>query len=127
IANMFRYGSSTKLAFCGVTAMLAITQMVRLNTQLNWSLGQTSKEYGMDVQRLVTPMGTMVLKIHPMFGQLTSGTNGANEVFYPGMDNAMLVMDMQNIRYRYMKGRDVQYQNNLQLPGVDGLLAGYLA
>lgn len=127
IADMFRYGSNKKLAFCGVTAMLAITQMVRLNTQLNWSLGETKKVYGLTVMELTTPMGTLVLSIHPLFGQLTSGTNGANNVWYPGMDNAMLVLDMQYLRYRYMKGRDVTYQPNMQLPGVDGMLAGWIA
>lgn len=126
IADIFRYGSPKKLAFCGVTAILAITQMVRLNTQLQWTLGQPTKAYGMDVQELTTPMGTLVLKIHPMFGQLTGGTNGANNVWYPGFDNAMLILDMANLKYRYMAGRDVKYQPNLQLPGVDGMLAGYI-
>lgn len=127
IADMFRYGSNRKLAFCGVTAMLAITQMVRMNTQLNWTLGQPTKMYGMDVQELTTPMGTMVLKIHPLFGQMMGGTNGTNGVWYPSFDNALLVLDMQYIKYRYLKGRDVTYQPNMQLPGVDGMLAGYIA
>lgn len=126
IATIFRYGSQEKMAWCGLSSLLAITQMVRLNTQLQWSLGEPTKEYGMNVQRLVTPAGTLVLKVHPLFGQMMGGTNGANSVFYPGMDNAILIMDMANIRYRYMKGRDVQYQPNLQLPGVDGMYAGYL-
>lgn len=127
IATLFRYGSSEKVAWCGVTALLALTQMVRLNMQLNWTLGSPTKEYGMDVQRLVTPMGTLVLKIHPLFGQLVGGTNGAGNVFYPSFDNAMLVLDMGNLRYRYLEGSDVQYQPSMQLPGVDGMLAGYLA
>lgn len=127
IATIFRYGSSEKVAWCGVTAMLAITQMVRLNTQLQWSLGAPTKEYGMDIQRLMTPMGTLVLKIHPLFGQMMGGTNGPNSTFYASFDNAILIMDMANIRYRYLTGRDVQYQPNMQLPGVDGMLSGYMA
>jgi hypothetical protein len=81
----------------------------------------------MDVQRLVTPMGTLVIKLHPMFGQLTGGLNPVGGGFYPGMDNSMLILDMRFIKYRFLKGRDVTYQPNMQLPGVDGLLAGYLA
>lgn len=127
IASLFRYGSNEKVAWLGVTALLAITQMVRLNSQLQWTLGAPSKEYGMDVQRLMTPMGTLVLKVHPLFGQMMGGTNGANSVFYPSFDNAILVMDMANVRYRYLTGRDVQYQPNMQLPGVDGMLSGYMA
>ncbi|WCD44088.1 putative major capsid protein [Caulobacter phage Kuura] len=125
IATMFRYGSREKMAWCGVTALLAITQMVRLNSQLQWSLGPMTKEYGMDVQRLMTPMGTLVLKIHPLFGQMTGGVTGGTA--YTSFDNAILVLDMANLKYRYLTGRDVTYQPNLQLPGVDGMLAGYLA
>lgn len=127
IASIFRYGSSEKMAWCGVTGLLAITQMVRLNSQLQWTLGAPSKEYGMDVQRLMTPMGTLVLKVHPLFGQMMGGTNGTNGTFYPSFDNAILIMDMANIRYRYLTGRDVQYQPNMQLPGVDGMLSGYMS
>lgn len=125
-ATMFRYGSSEKMAFCGVSAMLAVTQAVRLNSTLQWELGPTEKEYGMDIRRIRTPMGTLVLKIHPIFGQMTGGANPVGGGFFPGLDNAMLIMDMANTRYRYLRGRDVTYQTNLQLPGVDGLLAGYM-
>lgn len=128
IADMFRYGGSEKIAWCGVSAMLAVTQMVRKNSNLNWELGARTREYGMDIQRLVTPMGTMVLKIHPLFGQMVGGANPITAGgFFPGLDNAMLVLDMANLKYRYMKGRDITYQPNIQLPGVDGMLAGYLA
>lgn len=124
-ATMFRYGSNEKMMWLGVTAALAITQMVRKNAQLQWELGPTETEYGIKIRRLITPMGTLVMKIHPMFGQMTGGTNSGT--FYPGLDNACLILDMKNLKYRYLTGRDVTYQTNLQLPGVDGLLAGWLA
>lgn len=124
IGRIFRWGSREKVAFCGLTALLALTQMVRRNSQLNWSIGDMTKEYGMDVQRLMTPVGTIVLKHHPMFSQMVGGTNAGS--FYAGMDNAMAILDMANLKYRYLQGRDTQYQNNIQLPGVDALLAGYI-
>lgn len=125
IATIFRWGSREKVAFCGLSSILAITQMVRMNSQLNWTLGATTKEYGMDVQRLVTPVGTLVLKHHPLFSLMQGGTNAGT--FYAGMDNGMAILDMAHLRYRYLTGRDVTYQPNMQLPGVDGLLAGYIA
>jgi hypothetical protein len=126
--NIFRYGSSEKVAWCGLSALLAVTQAVRLNASLNWDLGKVEKEYGMDIQRLRTPMGTLVLKIHPLFGQMVGGENPYTAGgFFPGLDNAMLILDMGGLRYRYLTGRDVKYENNLQLPGVDGLLAGWIA
>lgn len=123
--DIFRYGSSEKIAWCGLRAMLAISQMVRMNSQLNWELGARTREYGMTIQRLVTPMGTLALMVHPLFGQITGGVNGANNVEYTGMDNAMLILDMANLKYRYIT--DTTYQPNMQLPGVDGMLAGYIA
>lgn len=127
VANIFRYGSREKMAFVGLTGLLAITQMIRRNGQLQWSLSEGGKEYGMDVQRLRTPAGTLVLKVHPMFGQMQGGYNGPNNVWFPGFDNAMLILDMANLKYRYLEGSDVTYQPNMQLPGTDGMLAGYLA
>jgi hypothetical protein len=114
MGRIFRWGSQEKMAFCGSTALLAITQMVRRNSQLNWTIGAPTKEYGMDVQRLMTPLGTLVLKHHPMFSQMTSGTNGGS--FFAGMENAMAILDMGNLKYRYLTGRDVTYQPNMQLP-----------
>lgn len=126
--TIFRYGASEKMAWLGMSAMGAISQMVRKNASLQWELGPTEKEYGIDIRRLRTPFGTLVLKIHPLFGQLAGGANPYTAGgFFPGLDNAMLIMDMANVRYRYLTGRDVKYETNLQLPGVDGLLAGWIA
>lgn len=125
IEQLFRWGSSEKVAFCGLTALLSINQMLRRNTVISWDLGASVKEYGMDVQRLTTPAGVLVLKHHPLFSLMTGGVTGG--AAYAGMTNAMAIVDMAGLRYRYLKGRDVKYETNIQLPGVDGLLAGYLA
>jgi hypothetical protein len=125
IETIFRWGSSEKVAFCGLSALLAVNQMVRRNAQVTWQLGAPTKEYGMDIQRLTTPAGVLVLKHHPLFSLMTGGTTAGTP--YVGMTNAMAILDMAGLRYRYLKGRDVKYETNIQLPGVDGLLAGYLA
>lgn len=123
--DIFRYGSTEKLAFCGSAFLSAISKLVRKNGVGQYMLGDDVKEYGMGgLRRLRTPSGVLVLKVHPLFSQMTGGTNGGGA--FTSMDNAAVVLDMGNLRYRYMKGRDVSFQNNLQGPGVDAKLAGWL-
>lgn len=123
--NIFRFGSTEKMAFCGNTFLSAVSQMVRKNGEGHYELGSQVSEYGIGgIRRLITPHGTLVLKPHPLFTQMVGGTNGAAN--FTSMDNAAVVMDMRNISYRYLKGRDVKYQSDLQLPGVDAKLAGWI-
>lgn len=123
--DLFRYGSQEKMVFGGSTALNAISQMVRRNGQGNFDLSDEIKEYGIGgIRRLRTPTGTLVLKAHPLFSQMVGGTNAGTA--FTSMDNALAILDMRSFRYRYLKGRDVQFQKNLQLPGVDANLAGWI-
>ena len=123
--EMFRYGATEKMAFCGSTFLNAVAKMVRKNGTAQYDLGAPVKEYGMGgIRRLTTPNGTLVLKIHPMFSQMTSGTN--NGASFTSMDNAAVILDMGNLNYRFLRNRDVQFQDKLTLPGVDGMVAGWI-
>jgi hypothetical protein len=120
---LFRFGSFEKMAFAGNGALLAIQQAVRKNT--NYQIFANEKEYGMRVTRIVSPFGELVLKVHPLFTQNVGGTT-AGTPFY-GMNNWMLILDMDKVRYRYLTDSDLDYQADLQTNGLDGLKAGYLA
>lgn len=123
--DLFRYGSSEKMAFIGGTALTAIAEMVRKNGDAQYSLSESVSEYGMKgIRRLHTPTGTIVLKVHPLFSQMVGGTNGGGA--FTSMDNAMVVLDMANIKYRYLEGRDVKFEKDLQLPGVDAKQDGWI-
>lgn len=133
--QVFQYGAKEKMAFCGNRSLLTINRMVRKNSQQHFILGEPIKEYGMDVQRLTTPFGTIVLKNHPLFNQVVAGSNtagtyglysaGANNLFY-GRESWMYILDMANITYVNLEGSDTQYQPDLQANGLDGLQSGYL-
>lgn len=124
--DLFRYGSSEKMAFCGGGFLGAVAQMVRKNGEGTYQLSESVSEYGMKgIRRLHTPQGTLVLKAHPLFTQMVGGTNGGTA--FTSMNNSAAVLDMAGLKYRFMKGRDVKFQTNLQLPGVDGLHAGWIA
>lgn len=123
--DLFRYGSTEKVMFCGSTMLSAISQMVRKNGEGHFELSAEVKEYGIGgIRRLRTPTGVLVLKAHPLFSQMTGGDNGAGS--FTSMDNAGVILDMRALRYRFLRNRDVKWQDNLQLPGVDAKIAGFL-
>ena len=96
--------------------MLAIQRAIRKNA--DYQLMQGQKEFGMNVSRLVSPFGELVLKTHPLFNELTSGSD------YAAVDSWLIVVDQQELHYRYVD--DTQYQAKLQDNGLDGLQSGYL-
>lgn len=123
--DLFRYGSTEKMVFCGSAFLNAVSQMVRRNGEGHFELSSEVKEYGIGgIRRLRTPTGTLVLKAHPLFSQMVGGTNSGTD--FTSMDNAGVVLDMRALRYRYLRGRDVKFEKDLQLPGVDAKLAGWI-
>lgn len=119
--RIFDYGSSEKIAFCGNQALMIINQVCRLNSQYQIDFGV--KEYGMRVARLVCPFGELVLKGHPLFNQMASGTTSTTP--YYGTETWMLVVDPKNLKYRYVD--DTKYEKDLQENGLDGMKSGYLS
>lgn len=123
--DLFRYGSTEKMVFCGSAFLNAVSRMVRKNGEGHFELSSEVREYGIGgIRRLRTPTGTLVLKAHPLFSQMVGGTNAGTA--FTSMDNAGVVLDMRAIRYRYLRGRDVRFEQNLQLPGVDAKLHGWI-
>jgi hypothetical protein len=120
--EIFKYGSTEKMALCGNTAALTIQQIIRKNTA--WQFRTGEKEFGMDVSRLISPFGTLVLKTVPMFNQIPGGTTGA--AVYYGLDSWLLALDMENITYTYMEGSDTTYQPKIETNGMDGMKSGYI-
>lgn len=120
--EIFRYGSSEKMGFCGNRAALTIQQILRKNAA--WQFSSGIKEYGMNVSRLVSPFGEIVFKTHPLFNQVLGGTTGGTA--YHGMDSWMFVLDMEQLNYVVFDGGDTEYQPDLTPIGLDGMKSGYL-
>lgn len=120
LLEAFRWGSQEKMGFCGNRAILAIQQMARRNASLE--ITPAIKEFGMDVRRLFTPFGTLVLKTHPLFNQIQSTLS---ESWY-GLDSWLVILDMANLRYRPLRNSDTQYLPDRQNNGIDGLTSEYL-
>lgn len=120
--NWFRNGSTEKMGFVGSGAMLTMQEIVRKNSTGLWDMGEIQREYGMEVVRFRSAFGTLVLKVHPLFGQMVGGTN-TGQPFY-GHESTLAILDMDYVKYVYLQ--DVEYQADLTPVGLDGMKSGYL-
>jgi len=121
--SIFLYGSSEKMAFCGNRVLTAINRCVRRNSA--YQVFANEKVFGMQVSKLVSPFGTLMLKTHPLFNQITGSAAGAGQTYY-SMNSTMVVLDQKNLVYRYFKGDDTRYEAKLQDNGIDGEKSGFL-
>ena len=78
----------------------------------------------MVVSRLTSPFGEIVLKAHPLFNRVFGGSTGGTA--YNTTDGWMAVVDMDSVKYRYLKNSDTDFSTNMQAPGDDQTKAGYL-
>lgn len=93
--------SNEKLGLCGSGALLTLNRLVK-GSVMAISEVPLSDSYGMDLRKLVTPFGTLLLKTHPLFSQ--NATLRYN----------MLIVDVANLKYRYLRGRDMELLTNRQ-------------
>lgn len=110
IENIFAFGSTEKLAFVGPRAASNFMEIAKNRWQPT-SVGGT---YGVTMSRYSTFAGDLLMHLHPMFRQI------------PGFEDAVIILDLPNIKYRYMKGRDTQLKKDVQLPDADGKKHYYL-
>lgn len=79
----------------------------------------------MDVTRLKTPFGTVVFKTCPLFNLSTSDFSGDNPIY--GYDSHGFILDMEQIRYVHVDGRDLHFEDRLEEIGEDAKKSGYIA
>lgn len=86
--QIFRYGASDKLAFCGSGALLGIDALATQNGNIN--LAPAQKTYGMEIRKWITPFGTINLKTHPLFS------------FDATTRNMMVIFEPKELTYKYI-------------------------
>ncbi len=123
VQKIFAFGSSEKVVFGGNAVLAALNTTIRKNT--NYTMTQGQKEYGMRFTRFSTPFGDLMFKVHPLFNTMNGGIAGDGSTLFSGIANNAYIMDMANVRYRYIT--DVMYQKDLTPIGLDGMKSGYLA
>lgn len=88
LEQMFRYGKSEKLAFCGSGALLGLNQLAE--TYGTIQITPKTKAYGLAVNEWITPFGTLDLVTHPLFS------------FEATNRHSMVIFEPAGLRYRYV-------------------------
>lgn len=96
-----------KIVMCGNGALAAINNYLKSTQQLNKDYG-VQKAYGMNVISWESPWGTLHFKTHPLMNKDLSLFNNA------------FIIDVNNLRYRYIKDRDTDVLPNRQENDFDG-------
>jgi len=110
ISSIFKYGSSSKIAFVGETVAANLQRIAKAR----WQPQSVEGAYGVNLTRYNTFAGDLMVHLHPQFRQI------------PGMKTAMLIIDFPNLVYRHLDGRDTQILENRQAPGQDMVVHEYL-
>lgn len=100
LEEIFRYGSSERLAFVGSGALLGIQRLVK---ELGfYQINDRTTSFGMAVQEWKTPFGMLTMKTHPLFSYEVTNRH------------SMVIFEPANIEYRYIT--DTRYAKD---PGND--------
>jgi hypothetical protein len=105
---VFRYGRQSKLAICGTGALLGLNNLAKANS--HFTMTSTTKAYGINVTEWVTPMGTIMLKTHPLFNIEST------------LRNSMLILEPENLVYRYID--DTQFYAEGEAKAAAGTQGG---
>ena len=109
IEDIFAFGSSEKVAFCGARV---ISNLMEIGKN-RWQPTQIDNAYGVSLTRYTTYAGDLLVYMHPMFRQT-------------GMTEEMVILDMGELKFRYLQGRDTQLIRDIQAPDFDGVKHMYM-
>ena len=117
IHKVFDFNSkegNERLVFCGNAALNSLNKLAKADAATRINFDGVVKTFGMNLQRWVTPQGEFYFRTHPLFTQ------------HPVLNEAMLVIAPSNLRYRYLRGRDTMFEDNIQQKGDDALKGQWL-
>ncbi len=103
IAEVFRYGSvNTRVLIVSRAVSVAIDQMAH-NEYFTFT---PENIYGVDVMKIVSASGTLLVVRHKMLEEM-------------GLKGWAAAIDIEDLKYCFMAGRDTSLETNIQLPGDD--------
>lgn len=105
---LFRYGSSRKLLLCAARVLSVINQFAAGKLQTV----PRQEVYGLQVQRYLSAHGELLL--------------AKSNLLEKEYGNHSLGLDIANITYRPLTGRDTKLKRNIQNNDVDGFMDEYL-
>ncbi|MBX7157220.1 MAG: DUF5309 domain-containing protein [Verrucomicrobiae bacterium] len=109
LERVFRFVNNVaneKLVLCGTGFLNVVNQLYKSKSVLNSDLPMADT-YGMNVVKHVTPFGTLYYKTHPLF-------SADSKLRY-----SALILDVNNMVYTYLDGRDTNLLRNRQPNDAD--------
>lgn len=111
IETIMRWGNNNeKVAFCGPRAVSNLMEIGKNR----WQPTQVDNAYGVSFTRYTTFAGDLLVYLHPMFRQI------------PSLQQSMVILDMTQMKYRYMKSRDTQLKRDVHDDDFDGAKHFYM-
>jgi len=110
IEKIFTYGSDRKVWLCSPDVITFVNRMAFDKLQLIQA--NNDKTFGLDITTFRTPHGTLNMVHHPL---LTQGYAGYS-----------ITLDIGELAYRPLQGRDTKLKTNIQLPDEDGKRDQYI-
>jgi len=110
IEKVFTYGSDRKVWLCSPDVITFVNRMAFDKLQIIQA--DNDKTFGLDITTFRTPHGTLNMIHHPL---LTQGYAGYS-----------ITLDMEELAYRPLTGRDTTLKTNIQLPDEDGKRDQYI-
>lgn len=110
LETALKSGSTSKYVFCSPRALTVISQFAqnRLLTKRDDNI------YGVQIHEYNSPHGTIKLIRQPIFDE-TTYTSGH-----------VVVIDLKNLKYRYLQNSDTKFNDNIQENDRDGRKAEYI-
>ena len=109
LRSAFRYGSTKKYLLASPLLCSIINSFS--SGRLETSVGDET--YGVKIKEYMNAHGNLYISKHNLLSGTTYGAYG-------------IVIDMENVHYRYLKGRDTKLLTNRQNNGQDMILEEYL-
>jgi len=111
IENVFAWGSKQKIAFVGAK----VAGHMQAIGKSRWAPTMISDTYGIKFTQYDTFAGELLVHLHPQFRQI------------PGMDDAAIIIDVPNIKFRHLQNRDTHLLENVQNNDADTAKHQYLS
>ena len=108
--KLFAHGSNKKLLIAGPKLINAINSWAEKKIVTDVA---TDTTYGVRVKNLVTSYGDLTVLYDPLLSGATYSAYG-------------FALDMENIRYAFLRGRDTKLYTDIQSNDVDGIVDEYL-
>lgn len=103
----------TRIAFAGAQAVTELSKVFNAATNIHINTEESVKVYGLNFMKMILPMGTVLLKIHPLMSR-----HGLYK-------KSMFVLDFDSIKYVAMKNRDTKTHDDVQAKDED-VRRGYM-